>query len=78
MGNPLSRFAGDQGRAHAGVTSAAARDARCLCGNLVARLVPAGVEILCRRCKRIHCIPLEGRRRRAGPPGDVPDGHSNV
>ena len=31
-------------------------DERCLCGNLLARLTPAGVEILCRRCKRKHVI----------------------
>ena len=29
---------------------------RCLCGNLLARLTPNGVEILCRRCKRKHVI----------------------
>jgi len=29
---------------------------RCLCGKMVARLIPAGVEILCRRCKRRHLI----------------------
>jgi phage FluMu protein Com len=31
---------------------------RCECGNLLARLVPAGVEIKCRRCKRQIIIPL--------------------
>lgn len=33
------------------------RDERCVCGNLVARVSRDGVEILCRRCKRIHRIP---------------------
>jgi phage FluMu protein Com len=32
---------------------------RCHCGNLLARLVPGGVEIKCRRCKRTIVIPLE-------------------
>jgi len=32
---------------------AAPADCRCLCGNLLARLVPEGVELKCRRCKRI-------------------------
>jgi hypothetical protein len=32
---------------------------RCHCGNLLARLVPEGVEIKCRRCKRKVLIPLE-------------------
>ena len=31
---------------------------RCHCGSLVARLVPNGVEIKCRRCKRRMVIPL--------------------
>ncbi len=34
----------------------AGNDQRCDCGNLLARLVPNGVEILCRRCKRKHVI----------------------
>lgn len=32
-------------------------DERCRCGNLLAGLSPDGVEILCRRCKRVHRIP---------------------
>ncbi len=35
-------------------------DERCLCGNLVAKVSLDGVEILCRRCKRIHVIPWQG------------------
>jgi hypothetical protein len=31
---------------------------RCHCGSLLARLVPNGVEIKCRRCKRRVVIPL--------------------
>lgn len=42
-------------------------DERCLCGNLLARATPEGVEILCRRCKRVHCIPW-GTVSGAGPP----------
>ena len=38
-------------------------DERCLCGNLVAKVSLEGVEILCRRCKRIHLIPWPGERR---------------
>ncbi|MFP2929754.1 hypothetical protein ACLESO_32085 [Pyxidicoccus sp. 3LG] len=33
---------------------------RCLCGSLLARLVPEGVELKCRRCHRTRVIPLEG------------------
>jgi phage FluMu protein Com len=35
-----------------------AADARCECGSLLARLTPRGVELKCRRCKRIVVIPL--------------------
>jgi phage FluMu protein Com len=38
-------------------------DERCLCGSLVAKVSLDGVEILCRRCKRIHLIPWPGERR---------------
>ena len=38
-------------------------DERCLCGNLVAKVSLDGVEILCRRCKRIHLIPWPRERR---------------
>jgi hypothetical protein len=31
---------------------------RCLCGGMVARLVPSGVELKCRRCRRILVVPL--------------------
>jgi len=40
-------------------------DERCLCGSLVAKVSPKGVEILCRRCKRIHIIPWSGERAAA-------------
>ena len=30
---------------------------RCGCGNLLARIVPEGVEIKCRRCKRRVIVP---------------------
>jgi len=33
-------------------------DERCECGNLVAKLTENTVEIKCRRCKRIHIIPM--------------------
>jgi hypothetical protein len=31
---------------------------RCCCGSLIARLVPGGVELKCRRCKRQVVIPI--------------------
>jgi phage FluMu protein Com len=35
-----------------------ADECRCACGNLLARLVPDGVELKCRRCKRTLVLPL--------------------
>jgi hypothetical protein len=34
-------------------------DLRCGCGSLLARLVPGGVELKCRRCKRTVMVPLD-------------------
>ncbi|MGH8005613.1 MAG: hypothetical protein ACREQ3_01220 [Candidatus Binatia bacterium] len=34
-----------------------ARESRCRCGNMLARLRPEGVELKCRRCKRMVVIP---------------------
>lgn len=31
---------------------------RCLCGSLLARIVPNGVELKCRKCKRHIIVPL--------------------
>jgi len=32
---------------------------RCACGSLLARQVPGGIELKCRRCKRTVVVPLE-------------------
>ncbi len=40
-------------------------DCRCLCGNLLARVVGDRVELKCRRCKRTLLIPLAVGRRTA-------------
>lgn len=37
--------------------------ARCECGSLLARRTARGIEIKCRRCKRIMVIPLESVSR---------------
>ena len=34
-------------------------DLRCACGSLLARRVPEGIELKCRRCKRTVVVPLE-------------------
>ena len=36
-------------------------DCRCDCGGLVARIVEAGVELRCRRCKRTLLVPWSAR-----------------
>jgi hypothetical protein len=33
---------------------------RCACGSLLARQVPGGIELKCRRCKRTLVLPLNG------------------
>lgn len=35
---------------------------RCLCGSLLARRVPGGVEVKCRRCKRSVVLAFEDER----------------
>ncbi|NMO14822.1 hypothetical protein HPC49_00780 [Pyxidicoccus fallax] len=45
-----------------------AGELRCLCGSLLARLVPEGVELKCRRCHRTRVVPLE-RSPEAGGEG---------
>jgi len=47
---PSSSTASDQTRSGG--------EMRCGCGNLLARLVPQGVELKCRRCKRTVVLPL--------------------
>ena len=32
-------------------------DCRCLCGSLVARIAGDGIELKCRRCKRVLVVP---------------------
>jgi hypothetical protein len=39
-------------------TTCAAEDIRCLCGQLLARLVENGIELKCKRCRRLVTIPL--------------------
>jgi phage FluMu protein Com len=31
---------------------------RCLCGNLLAKITPRGIELKCRKCKRLQVIPV--------------------
>jgi len=31
---------------------------RCLCGSLVAKIKKVGIELKCRKCKRVAVIPL--------------------
>jgi phage FluMu protein Com len=38
------------------VRSAHAEQCRCECGSLLAKVVPEGIEVKCRRCKRIVVI----------------------
>ncbi|HXG20536.1 MAG TPA: hypothetical protein VNN62_15860 [Methylomirabilota bacterium] len=42
-----------------GPAPAEAHECRCCCGNLLARLCAEGVELKCRRCKRMVLIPWQ-------------------
>jgi hypothetical protein len=47
-----------------------AHDVRCSCGNLLARRTARGIEIKCRRCKRVVLVvPLTGGQRGHGSRG---------
>ena len=37
------------------------RQLRCACGSLMARLTAAGVELKCRRCKRVVVVRLAAK-----------------
>lgn len=41
-----------------GSGSPRAGDCRCECGSLLARVVPDGIELKCRRCKRVMLVPV--------------------
>ncbi|HBL19155.1 MAG TPA: hypothetical protein DD417_20960 [Elusimicrobia bacterium] len=34
------------------------RTQRCCCGQLLAVRTPRGIEIKCKRCRRVHLIPI--------------------
>ena len=34
------------------------KEARCTCGQLIAKLQDGGIELKCKRCKRIVMIPF--------------------
>ena len=41
-------------------------EVRCDCGRLVAMLTPIGVEIKCKRCKKVSIIPLNKMKTNKG------------
>lgn len=41
------------------------RESRCACGSLLARLTAEGVELKCRRCKRIVVVRWSEREFRS-------------
>ena len=42
---------------HCQTESEDGRETRCACGQLVAKLRPDGVELKCKRCKRLVLVP---------------------
>jgi len=57
-----------------GRRAADGRESRCICGSLLARLTEEGVELKCRRCKRIVLVRWSqgGRRSLPGASHDSP------
>lgn len=54
-----------------------AHEQRCDCGCLLARLVEGGVELKCRRCRRLVVVPLiEPQRPAASAGSEGPDEQS--
>jgi hypothetical protein len=49
--------------------SSTSSECRCACGSLAARIVAAGVQLKCRRCKRLILVPWSS----AGPDWIAPD-----
>ena len=49
-------------------------DLRCLCGSLVARWVPGGLELKCRRCKRRIFVPVPEDPKATEEPEEVGSG----
>ena len=45
---------------------------RCLCGSLLARITPQGIELKCRKCKQLQMIPNSKIiRRLKGAPSEA-------
>ncbi|AUX23110.1 hypothetical protein SOCEGT47_036290 [Sorangium cellulosum] len=68
MSDPAQKERGTLGSrcVHCGVASDAGCDAlRCDCGSMLARLVPGGIELKCRRCKRVVVVPLSAAEESA-------------
>jgi hypothetical protein len=42
---------------------ASGTDARCACGSLLARILPHGVELKCRRCRRHALVAIDASGR---------------
>ncbi|MEW5974573.1 MAG: hypothetical protein AB1898_02085 [Acidobacteriota bacterium] len=62
MGNTVYLFrernaAGQASRASSRNEPDRAEEFRCGCGSLLAKILPEGIEIKCRKCKRIELIP---------------------
>lgn len=38
-------------------SSCESEDFRCICGSLMCKITPLGIEVKCRKCKRIQLIP---------------------
>lgn len=54
----IAKADGSDGEFRVELCSDGRKDVRCACGSLLARLLPEGVELKCRRCRRVVVVPL--------------------
>ena len=55
---------GEQTYVDGGTSRLQGKKVPCECGALLAMLTPDGIEIKCRRCKRVVSIPIAELRKR--------------
>jgi phage FluMu protein Com len=53
-------------------------EARCECGQLIAKLQQGGIELKCKRCKRIVVIPLASIEGWTAPSPSVRDSNKKT
>lgn len=56
----------------------AGNECRCFCGSLLARRTPEGVELKCRRCKRVLLVPIPSEGIPEGEEIEIDSGEVDI